>query len=105
MVGVAGSQLMSNAVRNRSPNKLWRSKSTFNLWVAACSVPLRGNQRPCAEAARSAAGISTLPSDLSLPARSASNTSMLIRKDHHRKNVCQEKGNFLKGQCHEINNF
>jgi hypothetical protein len=31
--GVAGSQLMSTAV-HRSPNKLWRSNSIFNLWLA-----------------------------------------------------------------------
>jgi hypothetical protein len=29
--GVAGSQPMSTAV-HRSPNKLWRSNSIFNLW-------------------------------------------------------------------------
>jgi hypothetical protein len=29
--GVAGSQLMSRTV-HRSPNKLWRSNSIFNLW-------------------------------------------------------------------------
>ncbi len=30
--GLAGSQPMSTAV-HRSPNKLWRSNSVFNLWV------------------------------------------------------------------------
>ncbi len=34
--GVAGSQPMSTAV-HRSPNKLWRSNSIFNLWVRANS--------------------------------------------------------------------
>jgi hypothetical protein len=35
--GVAGSQPMSAAV-HRSPNKRWRSNSTFNLWFCSSTV-------------------------------------------------------------------
>jgi hypothetical protein len=48
--GVAGSQPMSTAV-HRSPNKLWRSSSIFNLWLWCRKLATleadanRGNER------------------------------------------------------------
>ncbi len=41
--GVGGSQPMSTAV-HRSPNKLWRSNSKFNLWFPPTQWNLRGGR-------------------------------------------------------------